>query len=83
MTEILTDEQIAALTNDSYGLANIRAINRLYREQDRSRLWPIDGKLDATERAIRQARVYRREVGPVHGLEYCYLLEIVNNEENW
>ena len=81
----LTAEEIARLTNDLEGLANIRAINKLYREQDESDLWPICGRFNVTERAIRKARAFQRHSDAVYGLEYCYLLEnilsnIVNNE---
>lgn len=81
----LTAEQIADTTDDKDGLMNIRAINKLYRTQDESHLYPINGKFDATERAIRQARSFQRQAGAVYGLEYCCLLEsllssIVNSE---
>lgn len=80
----LTAEQIADLTEDKEGIANIRAINKLYRQQDESNLYPINGRFNATERAIRQAREFQRQTGAIYGLEYCYLLDqllsnIVNN----
>lgn len=87
--ERMTAEQIAKATNDKNGQANIKAINSLYREQDESDLWPIRGKFNVTERAIKRARKFRQEVtGPLYGLEYCLLLEgimneIVNNDKNW
>ena len=82
--EYLTAEQIAARTDDKDGIANIRAINRLYREQDESDKYPILGLFDVTERAIRIAKKYRWD-SPVYGLEYAYMLEtlisqIVNQE---
>jgi len=80
-------EQIAFETDNKYGIANIRAINRIYRDQDKSHLWPISGRFNATERAIRKAREFQRSSGAVYGLEYCYLLdhlisEIVNDARN-
>lgn len=77
-----TAEQIAQLTDDKQGLANIRAINKLYRQQDDSSLWPINGRFNATERAIRRVR---RLGMALYGLEYCYALEgeisrIVNSQ---
>lgn len=80
--EYLTAEQIADKTDEKEGIANIRAINKLYRAQDASKLYPINGRFNATERAIRQARKFDC---PVYGLEYCYLIEhllsvIVNKE---
>lgn len=83
-----TADQIADETNDLNGLANIRAINKIYRKQDESHVWPINGKFDVTERAIRQARKIAQSNGAVYGLEYAYILdslisEIVNNDANW
>jgi len=84
--KIKTAEQIADATEDKYGLANIRAINRIYRDQDESHLWPVRNRFNVTERAIRKAREFQRESGcAVYGLEYCYLLDgimskIVNSD---
>lgn len=85
MTRMLTPHEIAELAEPYNGLANIRKINELYRAQDESHLWPVCGRFDATERAIRRAREYRRESGPCYGLEYALLVdsmlsEIVNQE---
>ena len=78
-----TLEQIAEKTDHLSGLSNIRAINKLYRVQDESDLWPIRSKFNVTERAIRKARIYRNISGAIYGLEYCYLLEdIISNEVN-
>ena len=70
--QYLTAEQIADKTEDKDGLSNIRAINKLFRQQDDSHLWPINGKFNATNRAIRQASGFDC---PVYGLEYCYQLD--------
>ena len=82
----LTPERIAALCDDiDDPVRNRGAINRLFREQDESHLWPIDGRFDATERAIRRTRAYMRDSGhDMAGLEYAYavdseLCDIVNN----
>lgn len=77
-----TAEEIAKETDHLYGVANIRAINKIYRSMDDSHLWPIKGKFNATERAIRQVR---NNSDPLYGLEYCYAIEseltiIVNGE---
>jgi len=82
---IKTAEQIANETDSKDGLSNIRAINKAYRAQDDSHLWPINNRFNTTERAIRQARKMQRESGAVYGLEYCYMLDrlisaIVNSE---
>lgn len=81
----LTPEQIAKETDHLSGLANIRAINRIYRSQDGSHLWPISGRFNVTERAIRKARKIQQETGTVYGLEYAYMIdalisEIVNSQ---
>jgi hypothetical protein len=74
--EIKTAEQIASLTDDLEGKANRTAINKLYREQDESNLWPINGDFNATDKAIRKAQQFMREGGyDLQGLEYCYFLE--------
>jgi len=88
MVDILTVEEIAEKAEEKEGTANIGAINEMFRKQDESHLWPIRGKFNVTERAIRKARLVAQSNGPVLGLEYAYLLdtiisEIVNNEENW
>lgn len=64
---------------------SIRAINQLFRRHDDSHLWPICGRFNATDRAIRRLQRYRRaglDVAP--GLEYYLALEreisdVVNN----
>jgi len=81
--EYLTAEKIAELTNDLEGIANIKAINKLYRKQDESHLWPINNRFNVTERAIRKARQFQKESDYVYGLEYCYLLDnIISNIVN-
>jgi hypothetical protein len=80
---ILTAEQIAAKCEKYDGRANIAAINRLFRQQDESNKFPINGKFDATERAIRRVRKAAKHTGGSYGLEYAYaidaeLSEIVN-----
>lgn len=85
--EYLSPEEIAKLCEDLDGISNIKAINKLYREQDESHLWPIRGRFNVTERAIRKAREIQRHSGAVYGYEYAMLLdqissEIVNNPKN-
>jgi hypothetical protein len=79
-----TPEQIAALAEScSTPLASVRLINRLYRAQDESHLWPIRGRFNATERAIRRIRQHGcvDDWGPgyVRALE-AELSDIVNSE---
>jgi len=73
--EILTAEQIAERTKDTNGVANIKAINALYRAQDESALYPINGRYNVTTRAINRVRKLARSNGGLYGLEYCYALE--------
>lgn len=70
-----TVEQIADETDGKEGLSNIRAINKIYRAQDESCLWPVNNRFNATERAIRRVRAFTRSSGAIYGLEYCYALE--------
>ena len=83
--KIKTPEEIASMTEDLHGLANIRAINRLFREQDESHLWPINGRFNATERAIRRVREFQRHNGAVYGYEYAMMIDhalsIIVNED--
>ena len=77
-------EKIAAVCEDLDGIANIKAINKLYREQDESHLFPICNRFNATERAIKKARKFQADTDYVYGLEYSLLIdsllsEIVNN----
>lgn len=68
---------------------SIREINRHFRHEDDSDKWPICGKFNVTERAIRKLRDYRRQGMIINeGLEYYLALEaeisdIVNDERNW
>lgn len=76
----LTAEQIAKDAEHLDGLANIRAINKAFRGQDESGKWPISGRFNVTERAIRRLR---REGYDGYGLDYALSLagvmgEIVN-----
>lgn len=86
---ILTAEAIAEKCEQYDGKQNRIAINRLFRLQDDSHLWPINSRFNVTDRAIRNAQKFSNEVGYyIVGLEYAYLLEqeisrIVNDEKNW
>ena len=67
----------------------VRQINKLFRDNDESGLWPVRGRYNVTERAIRRVR---RDVLPhmdsAGGIEYAETLsntisEIVNSPRNW
>jgi len=64
---------------------NRAAIFREFRAQDESRLWPISGRFNVTERAIRHLYKWERETGGyLAGLELTLWLDdeigrIVNN----
>jgi len=69
--DYLTPDQIAALCEDiTDPRANRRAINKLYREQDDSHLWPICGEFCAVDRAVRHLRPLVDQDPALCGLEY-------------
>ena len=49
-----------------------RQINKYFRQNDDSQKWPICGKFNATNRAIRRIR---KNFSELHGLEYALTLE--------
>lgn len=58
------------------GRANRAAINRAFRAADLSHLWPIHGRFNATERAIRAVQRFMRETGEdLTGLAYALALD--------
>ena len=83
---MLTPYQIAALADEFVNSYNRTVINRLFRKQDDSHLWPICNRFNATERAIRRLQEQQRQglcIGD--GLEYALALDaeissIVNAE---
>lgn len=55
---------------------SIREINEYFRNNDESHKWPICGRFNATERAIRKLRKLRRDGLDVNpGLEYYMSLD--------
>ena len=53
-----------------------RAINKHFRTTDDSNLWPICGKFNATERAIRRVRRFQAQTDTsIEGLVYWLALE--------
>ncbi len=77
------------ISNNIINEMSIREINRYFRNEDESDKFPICGKFNVTERAIRNVREQRRQGVEINeGLEYYLALEaeinnIVNNETNW
>ena len=65
---------------------SIRQINALFRAHDESHLWPVCGRFNVTERAIRRLRKVMQCNGSTGGFEYALMLngEIgrIVNEEN-
>lgn len=54
----------------------IRSVNRKFRKADESHLWPIYGRFNATERAIRRLRRLRRKGLALNpGYEYALALD--------
>lgn len=70
-------------------LSDVRKVNRRLRKIDNSNLWPIRGRFNVTERAIRRVRQLRRDgLGIDSRVEYHQVVEneigqIVNDERNW
>jgi hypothetical protein len=55
---------------------SVRQINALFRQNDESSKWPIQGRFNVTERAIRRLRRnILRHIGPVSSIEYAAMLE--------
>ena len=86
---IKTAEQIFAQAEkkSQTALGQRCIINKLFRTQDDSRLWPINGRFSVTERAIRHARKFERDSDVMSPLEYALFLEaeeshIVNDPRN-
>jgi hypothetical protein len=83
----LTAEQIWKRAGDYSGNPR-KVINKLFRLQDDSHLWPVSGRFNVTERAIRKARWFERESGcMLDDLEYALFIEsecsrIVNDPKN-
>ena len=76
------------MTDNEIMEMSVRQINKHFRSIDDSHLWPIRGRFNVTERAIRRIRRLRGELGVNSGLEYYLALEdeisnIVNDVRNW
>ena len=65
---------------------SVRQINALFRAHDESHLWPVCGKFNVTERAIRRLRKVMQCNGSTGGFEYALMLDDeigrIVNEEN-
>ena len=76
MPEILTAEAIWKRAQSARTpLGERRIINRLFRLQDDSHLWPVNGRFNVTERAVRRARAFERQADCMSPLEYAYFIE--------
>lgn len=85
--EYLNQEQIFELCKDiDNPLTFKREVNKIFRQQDESHLWPICGRYNVTDKAIRKAQWFQRESGcALEGLEYIYFVyeeigRIVNSD---
>lgn len=73
---MLTPYQIAELADQYVGTYNRAVINKMFRAQDDSHLWPVSGRFNATERAIRRLQNQQRDGLVINdGLEYALALE--------
>jgi hypothetical protein len=83
---MMTAEQIAAKAESYNGVYNRTVINRLFRKMDESHLYPINGRFNATDAAIRRLQRLQRDGLVIEdGLEYALALDaeisrIVNEE---
>jgi hypothetical protein len=73
---MLTPYQIADLADLYVNSANRAMINKLFRKQDESHLFPICGRFNATDRAIRRLQEQDRQGACIgYGLEYALALD--------
>jgi len=83
---VRTLKDLEGLKDSEINELSKKQINALFRKEDDSNLWPICGRFNATERAIRKLRRLEKEGLEVNsGLEYYLSLkdlisEIVNKE---
>jgi hypothetical protein len=84
---VMTAERICRLAEKASEtqLGQRRVAYRLFREQDDSHLWPVNGKFSVIERAIRRARKFEAQSDVMGTYELCLFLEseqsrIVNAE---
>lgn len=83
-------EPIENIIDSNKGFS-IRYVNKIFRNVEKPEigLWPVRGRFDLAERAIRKARKLINDGMIVNSnLEYILLLdqiagEIVNNPKNW
>jgi hypothetical protein len=81
-----TEEQQLYNSLKNKGREFIKRVNNYYRQRDESHLYPVRGKFNVTERAIRRIRKLKRDGECLDGLEYIYALsaeisKIVNSWE--
>ena len=80
------DRMAAMFYNQDVTDMSIRQINALFRAHDDSHLWPICGRFNVTERAIRRLRKVMQCNGTTGGFEYALMLDgeigRIVNEEN-
>ena len=64
------------ITMQEFRNMSIRQINRLFRAGDESHKWPVCGRFNVTERAIRRLRKLRRQGLELNsGTEYANALD--------
>lgn len=87
--DVATGDNFDEITEGSlWNRLSIGGVNRVFRNADESHLYPVHGRFNATERAIRRLRRLRREGLTLNpGYEYALALEreisnIVNDPKN-
>ena len=76
------------MTNEELSSMSVRQINKYLREVDESNKFPINGRFNVTERAIRKVQKLKKEMEIHDGLEYYLAVTseirlMVNDERNW
>ena len=65
---------------DKMATMSKRQIRKVFRAADESHLWPVCGRFNATERAIRRLARLEREDGKLSSIEYAYALDGIISE---
>ena len=72
-----TAEEIFAIAErkSDTALGQRRIINRIFRNQDQSQLWPVNSRFSIVDRAIRRINKIERSNGAFSNLEYALAIE--------
>lgn len=68
---VYEEKELRPATDSEINEMDKKTINRIFRNADESNLWPVRGRFNATERAIRRVR---KNIPGLEGLEYYLTL---------